>query len=52
MFQIFVQFTDDKKTAVAAVFSCAQDEKVYPNQGVVSANDERYTSFIKQLLSI
>jgi hypothetical protein len=38
---MFVQFSDEAKTAIRAVFSNAQDPKVYPHQGEVSEDDPR-----------
>lgn len=40
-----VQFSDSTKTVIAAYFGCAQDATAYPNQGSVSASDERWKTF-------
>lgn len=42
---IYVQFKDSTKTEVISVFSCKQDSKVFPYQGVVQENDERLLAF-------
>lgn len=43
---MFVQFSDDKKSQIIAVFSCPQDSAEYPNQGEVEETDPRYQAFI------
>lgn len=45
---IYVQFTDETKTEICSVFSCHQDDEVYPNQGLVEETDERYVTFIEK----
>jgi alkylhydroperoxidase family enzyme len=42
---IFVQFTDSTKTAIQAVFGCAQDAAAYPNQGEIDDDDALYLAF-------
>jgi hypothetical protein len=43
--QIFVQFSDSTDETIVSVFSCAQDPKVWKNQGVVPSDDARYESY-------
>ncbi|WP_438300842.1 DUF4376 domain-containing protein [Pseudomonas sp. NMS19W] len=43
---IYVQFTDEHLLAVKAVFAEPQDEAYWPNQGVVTDDDERYLAYI------
>ena len=49
MANIFVQFTDLTQTKICAVFSCAQDSTIYPNQGTISNTDARYLAFVNPL---
>lgn len=42
---MFVQFSDDKKSQIIAVFSCPQDPDEYPHQGEIQESDLRYQSF-------
>jgi hypothetical protein len=43
---MFVQFTDNTETTICSVFSCAQNEAIYPNQANIAATDARYLAFI------
>ncbi|MCX2542243.1 DUF4376 domain-containing protein [Pseudomonas sp. COW5] len=43
---IYVQFTDEHQLAVTAVFAEPQDEAYWPNQGVVTDDDDRYLAYI------
>lgn len=43
---VFVQFSDEEQVAVIAVFSSAQDEASYPNQGQIADSDSRYMAFV------
>ncbi|UVE47622.1 hypothetical protein KS461_10145 [Pseudomonas chlororaphis] len=44
----YVQYSDETKTEIIAVFSCPQDEEVYPNEGVVEDDDPLYVAFMKK----
>ncbi len=44
----FVAFFDASESEVIASFSCKQDAKVWPHQGVVSDADNRWLSYIGQ----
>lgn len=52
MTDIYVQYTDASGTAILAVFTSAQDDTVYPNQGVIESSDERYVAYYDALTSI
>lgn len=52
MTTVFVQFSDSKETAVSAVFSCPQDEQIYPNQGEIAVDDPRYAAYVASLPEI
>lgn len=43
--QICVSFSDDTEAKIVASFSCPQDPEVWPNQGTVDSDDERWTSY-------
>jgi hypothetical protein len=43
---IYVQFADATETDVVAVFACAQDTAIFPNQGQLDSTDERYLAFV------
>ncbi|RDU99241.1 hypothetical protein [Trinickia dinghuensis] len=51
MTEIYIQWTDSTKTAIASVFSCAQDPTVWQNQDVIPSNDERYASHFNAMPS-
>lgn len=42
----FVQFSDSTEDVIVALFGCAQDPTVYPNQGELAEDDPRYLTFI------
>lgn len=44
---LFVAFSDATKTTIAAIFSCAQDEEYWPNQGQVELSDARYSTYFE-----
>ncbi len=37
-----IQFSDSSESVIISLFSCPQDPKVWPNQGVVDTNDPRW----------
>lgn len=43
-----VQFSDETKTVILALFGCPQDSEVFPNQGEVDSDDPRYLAFTGQ----
>lgn len=49
MEKVFVQFSDETEGVIQAVFSCAQDSEVYPNQGELPSDDPRYVTFYEGL---
>lgn len=44
-----VKFSDDKNTAVIAVFVCPQSPEEYSNQGEVEDDDKRLLVYIDSL---
>lgn len=42
----YVQYSDESRTEIVAVFSCSQDEDVYPHGGVVDDNDPMLIAFM------
>ncbi|MGS1033101.1 hypothetical protein [Burkholderia glumae] len=46
---MYVQFTDSSETAIIAIFGCAQDPKIYPNQGEIETSDPRYGAYYESL---
>lgn len=43
---IYVQFKDDRKLELIAVFSSPQPNEYYPNQAEIEEDDSRYQSFV------
>jgi hypothetical protein len=43
--QIYAQFSDGTQATIVAVFCCAQDSTVFPNQATIDDSDPRYASF-------
>ncbi len=43
---MFVQFSDSSEAEVVSVFLNPQDKTIYPNQGEIDEDDERYIKFI------
>lgn len=44
---MFVQFSNDQKTEVVAIFANEQpDKEIYPNQGEIEDDDPRYLTFV------
>lgn len=43
--EIYVSFSDATEDKIIASFSCPQDPDVWPNQGIVDSDDERWTSY-------
>lgn len=41
----FVQFSESDNQHVIASFGCAQDEKEFPNQGVIGVDDPRWVAY-------
>lgn len=48
---MYVQFKDVAATAIIAVFSCAQDPAIYPNQATIDSTDSRYKAYFLSLPS-
>lgn len=46
---IYVQFADTSETTVISFFSCPQDPSVWPNQGVLESDDERWRKYFTSL---
>lgn len=44
---VYVQFSDELKTAVVSVFGSHQDPIDWPNQGEVDDDDPRYLAYIR-----
>ncbi|WP_338806904.1 hypothetical protein V8U11_06800 [Pseudomonas chlororaphis] len=43
-----VQFSDETKAEVIAVFGCVQDEEEYPNQGLLEEDDPLLVEFVSK----
>ncbi|WP_200286521.1 tail fiber assembly protein [Pantoea ananatis] len=46
---MFVQFDGSDMKNVQSVFSCHQDDDIYPNQGEIDESDDRYIRFLSSL---
>ncbi len=46
---IFVQFSDISKTGISSVFGCPQDSKLFPNQGTIETDDDRYVAYLESI---
>ncbi|OBR52321.1 hypothetical protein A6456_10490 [Paraburkholderia tropica] len=44
---LFVAFSDNTQTTIIAIFSCAQDEEYWPNQGQIELSDSRYKTYFE-----
>lgn len=49
---MFVQFADSTKETVVSVFSCAQDETNYPNQGDIDWDDALFQAYYNAQIPI
>lgn len=48
---ICVQFSSSAETTIIALFGCAQEVAVYPNQAVIATSDARYKTYFDSLPS-
>lgn len=52
MTMVCVQYSDAEKTKIIAVFSCPQDDEIYPNQGTESKDSPLYQEYLALIKSV